>query len=209
MADFSSDPPTQPFVPVAPEPEPPDADPVQAVAAVPVRPGTSRLGGGAARWVNLALALAIAIAIAGIGFAAGRMTAPVSALGAAGSRGFGGFGGTQLPAGQGNGAQGGDGTQGGAGFRGGFPGDDGGFRGILGAGGLSVQGTVQSISGNTLTLQLANGQTIQLSLNGTTTYHSETTASSSDVTTGGTVVVRLQLSRGSTSPTATDVTIVP
>lgn len=240
MSDWSSDPEPQPFVPVPPEPEAvpePEAmsqpgplakpgqaaspasstsdsatAPMQPVWAGPVHGGTSGLSGIGARWVSLALATAIAVAIGGIGFAAGRMTAPASVGGASGGRTFGGG---QLP---GQGANQAPGGQAPNGFSGGgsFRGDDGfgdGLRGVLGAGGLSVQGTVQSVEGGVLTLRLASGQAIQVALGSTTTYHAEAAASSSDVKTGGTVIVRLQLTRGqdsaATSPTAADVTIVP
>ncbi|HJW22425.1 MAG TPA: hypothetical protein VJ506_08360 [Candidatus Limnocylindrales bacterium] len=202
MADWSPEPDSQPFVPVAPEPESPATVPTQPVSPTATQVGTSRMRG--VGWVNAALALAIAVAIGGIGFAAGRMTAPASTSSAAGANGAGRLFGDrngQLPGGY---------------FPGGFPGgfnDDGGFRGILGAGGASLEGTVQSISGDTLTLRLASGQTIQVSLSGTTTYHSQAAASASDVKSGGTVIVRVQVSRGggqaTTGASATDVTIVP
>ena len=96
---------------------------------------------------------------------------------------------------------------------GGASGNGGGFRGLFG-GGASIQGTVDSISGNTLTLKLADGQTVQLSLDGSTTYHAQAAASAGDVKTGGTVIVRVQLNRGQGSggtvtPSVSDVTIVP
>lgn len=199
---------TQPFIPAPPEPEP-GSPPVetQAVPAAPVRGGTGRPRGMG--WVNVALAVAIAIAIGGIAFAAGRMTAPAAASAAGGNgRTFG------------NGGQFPGGFPGGGYFQGGFQGGDdgnggagGGLRGIFGAGGVSLEGTVESVSGDTLTLKLASGQTIQVSLGGTTTYHSQTAASSGDVQAGGTVIVRVQLGRGqgggTTTPAATDVTIVP
>ena len=96
-------------------------------------------------------------------------------------------------------------------FGGGFGGDGGGLRGVFGAGGATIEGTVESVSAGTLTLKLASGQTIQIALSGTTTYHSQAAATSSDVQSGGTVLVRVQIERGqgSTSPSATDVTIVP
>ncbi|HYL41376.1 MAG TPA: hypothetical protein VET90_08715 [Candidatus Binatus sp.] len=235
MPEPPTEPETQPFVPVTPEPESPATEPAglepsaeppagqpawgptptQAVAAGPVVAGTSRRPGTG--WVNLVLALAIAVAIGGIGFAAGRMTAPVSAAGA-GNRTFGGgqFPNGQAPNGQGPNGQAPNGQAPGAAQGGdGFPGfgDDGGLRSLFGAGGTSIQGTVRSINGNILTLALANGRTFQIALSGTTTYHAETSAAASDVQTGGTVIVRLQLTRGqgtgTASPTATDVTIVP
>jgi hypothetical protein len=173
----------QPLVPTSSQPEPAAA-----------RPGGSPSRG--ARWVNVALAIAVAIAIGGVGFAAGRLTSPASATGAAngGGRVFGNgnFPGGPFPSGIGGG-------------------NDGVGRAIFGTGGASIEGTVESISGNTLTLKLANGSTIQVSLSDATTYHAQAAASAADVKTGATVMVRIQLDRGSgaTSPAASDVTIVP
>ncbi len=42
-----------------------------------------------------------------------------------------------------------------------------------------------------MTLQLANGSTVTIDLSGTTTYHSETSAASTDVKTGSTVLVQI------------------
>jgi hypothetical protein len=193
--------PTQPFQPVPPEPGPPPESmaPTQPVASSGVKPRAGRPRSSA--WVNVALAVALAVAVGGIGFAAGRMTAPASAAGAGGN-GF-RFGNGNGPA---NGYFPGAGVGGGNGGvgRGGF----------FGGGGASVQGTVESVSADTMTLKLASGQTIQLSLSGTTTYHSQAAATSSDVKTGGTVIVQIQIARGqgnggTVSPSATDVTIVP
>jgi hypothetical protein len=193
--------PTQPFQPVPPEPGPAgeSVTPTQPVVGSGVKPGTSRPRSAA--WVNVALAVAVAVAVGGIGFAAGRMTAPPSALGAGGN-GF-RFGNGNGPGGYFPGA--GNGGNGGA---------AGGGRGFFGGGGVSIQGTVESVSGDTLTLKLASGQTVQISLSGTTTYHAQAAASSSDVKTGGTVIVQVQINRGqgsagAISPSATDVTIVP
>jgi len=112
----------------------------------------------------------------------------------------------------------------GTGFRTGngeFPGGDfgggggQGGRGFFGAdGGVTIQGTVESSSSDALTIKTASGQTIQVALNGTTTYHAETSASSSDVKTGVTVIVRVGLRQPgeagtTTGPTASDVTVVP
>src|SRR5512132_1430713 len=104
----------QPFVPVAPEPEP--MPPTEPVVPGAVPPGTSRPR--SSMWVNVALGLALAVAIGGVGFAAGRMTAPASA----GGVGTGRFGNGQFPGGN---------FPGGAYFG---PGDDGngGGRGVFG-----------------------------------------------------------------------------
>ena len=166
---------------------------------VPV-PATRRSRG--ARILNAVLAVAVALAIAGVAFAAGRLTAPAAAL--AGRFGNG------APGQIGNGNGGGR-AQGGAG-------------GFLAGGGVTIQGTVESITDTTLTLKTASGQTIQIALEGTTTYHAQSDASASDVKTGGTVLVRLNLrgagnggpgsspgtgTGGATNPTASDVTVVP
>jgi hypothetical protein len=204
---------TEPFEPVPPEPVAPEPATPEPATPEPVvstgvktasKPGSSQPR--SSMWVNAALALALAVAIGGIGFAAGRMTAPVSAAGANGGNGFrfgGGGQGGYFPGGPGAfGGNGGNGANGGAGGRGAF-----------GGGGASIQGTVDAVSADILTLKLANGQTIQIALDGTTTYHAQTTAASSDVKTGGTVIVRIQVNRGTEggalSPSASDVTIVP
>ena len=184
------------FVPATPEPE------LVTEPVVPgaVKPGTSRPRGS--MWVNVALAVALAVAIGGVGFAAGRMTAPASTAGSGTGRfGTGTFPGGNLP---GGGYFGDNGGTGGGGFGG---------RGFFTGGGASITGTVESISGDTLTLKLAGGQTIQVSLSGTTTYHAQSAATSSDVKTGGTVIVRVDINRGESAGTgstsASDVTIVP
>src|SRR4051812_46375278 len=128
---------TQPFQPAPPEPTP-QLGPEPAVTTAPVvgggvKPGSNRPR--TAMWVNLALALAVAVAVGGIGFAAGRRTAPAPL--AAGGNGF--RNGGQSPGG---------GQFGGGYFQGGPAGNgNGGLRGLFG-GGASIQGTVDSISGN-------------------------------------------------------------
>jgi hypothetical protein len=157
------------------------------------------------RILNAVLAVAVALAIAGVAFAVGRLTAPAPAF--AGRLGNGSPG--QIFNGNGNGGSRG---QGGAG-------------GFLAGGGVTIQGIVESITDTTLTLKTASGQTIQIALEGTTTYHAQSDASASDVKTGGTVLVRLNLrggfgnpgpgsspgtaNGGATNPTASDVTVVP
>ena len=64
-----------------------------------------------------------------------------------------------------------------------------GLGGGLAGGGVS--GTVQSVSGSSMTITLANGSTVTVDLSGTTTYHNETAASSSDVKAGSTVTVQI------------------
>jgi hypothetical protein len=161
------------------------------------------------------LGLAVLFAVGGVAFAAGRTTAPASA--AAASTGAGGTrqgNGGQFPTGSGRPAFGGNGG-------------NGGFRGSLGAGGqISISGTVESITADTLTLKTASGQTVQFKLDPSTTYGTQQPATASDVTTGSKVQVGLALgaggggfgggqrpqASGATSPvtgTAGSVTVVP
>ena len=142
--------------------------PVGPVAARPRRSGSGML-------VNVLLGIALVVAVGGVAFAAGRATAPASAA-AAGRTGFG------------------QGGAGGQGFGGpgasGAPGRGFGFGG--GAGSISIQGTVEAIDGSSMTIKLPSGQTVTIGLNGSTTYHSQTAATASDVTSGSSVIVQLQ-----------------
>jgi hypothetical protein len=199
----------EPFQPTPSEPGPNLASepasaaaaptPTEPVQAAPVRPG--RGPSRVATWVNIALGVALVAAVGGVAFAAGRMTAPATAAGGLGRNG------TGFPAGNGYFPDGGAGGPGGLAGQGG--------RGVFGAdSGVTIQGTVESSSADALTIKTAAGQTIEVALNGTTTYHAQTSASSSDVTTGDTVIVRLGLrqpdgSGTTTGQTASDVTIVP
>lgn len=157
------------------------------------RPNARRSGPG--RLINLALGGALVLAIAGVAFAVGRVTAPAPLTAGAFPGGNGGQfpipSGGVLPGG-GNGARGGP----------------------FGAGGVTVEGTVESISDTTLTLKTADGQTIQIALDGTTAYHAQSDATVQDVTTGATVLVRLNLGEQGgtgtgTGSSANDVTVVP
>lgn len=193
--------PSQPFEPVAPEPRPAQEsprEPAPAPATEPVVTARPKAKSGTPGWINVALALAVAVAIGGVAFAAGRMTAPAAA-----SANGGGF--RNIPGGfQGGGYFG-------RGYFGG-PGDGQGGRGLFGAGGATIQGTVTSVSADKITITTAGGQTVDIALDGTTTYHQESSASSGDVKTGGTVIVRLNIRQDGTTqtgPAASDVTIVP
>ena len=131
------------------------------------------------------LVVAAMIATGGIGFALGHVTAPSASAGgaqpAASGRGFGG-GGRNFPSlapGQ---------TFNPADFGGG----NGGAR--LGGGSAGVTGTVQSISGSTITILESNGQSVTIDLSGNTTYHGETTASASQVQVGNTVTIQIDTS---------------
>lgn len=190
---------TQPFEPAAPEPGPaPDAAPEHiAPPTEPVAVAKPRKA-GTPGWINVALGLAVAVAIGGVAFAAGRMTAPTAVA-------ANGFFGRNAPGGFQGGGYFGRGDFGG-------PGDGQGGRGLFGAGGATIQGTVTSISADKITITTAGGQTVDIALGGSTTYHQEASASSGDVKTGGTVIVRLtlrQAGEAQTGPAASDVTIVP
>ena len=177
--------------------------PVAGVAGVGARPAARP---GNARLLNLALIGAVVLAIGGIAFAAGRMTAPTlvgSFQGPNGQNFLGGPQGSVVP------GQGGQLPVGGQGGPGAF----------LGNGGITIEGTVESISDTTLTLRTADGQTVQINLDGSTTYHAQSDASADDVTTGGTVQVRLNGGRigggnggngaNGGGASASDVTVVP
>ena len=186
--------PPTPAVPAA-DPTTPAPDPTPTPAAAPVRSAPTpsphpRVG---APLLNIVLVIAGAFAIAGIAFAIGRGTAP-SAL-------------DQLRV-EGPGGQGGQG----------FPGQGGGRVPLLGTGGgIAVEGTVESIDGDSMTIKTTDGQSIELSLDGETSYHTASDASASAVTNGSKVVVRVQPGRGQQGPGsgggfdlgADDVTVVP
>jgi hypothetical protein len=138
--------------------------------------------------VDVVLVVAAVFAIGGIGFAAGRVTAPAAQ---ATTGRFGGGG--QLPGAIGNGGtNGGTNAQGGTGQRG--------LGGAFGGAGFTITGQVTELTSDHLTLKLSSGQTIQIPVDSTTAYHTQAVATASDVTTGSTVEV--QVSRG-TSATGT------
>jgi hypothetical protein len=91
-----------------------------------------------------------------------------------------------------------------------MPGDPG------GRGTATITGTVVSVSADSITLKLSSGQTVTIAIGSSTTYHSQASASSSDVAAGDTVSIKT--SGGGVAPgaspsaqagnlTATDVTI--
>ena len=126
------------------------------------------------------LLIAALVAVGGIGFALGHLTAPATTAAAVPTGGRGGFGGRAIPSlapGQTF-----DTSQfgGGAGGRGGLGGVSGG-----------VSGTVQAVSGSQITVQLANGTIETIDISGTTTYHSEAAASSTDIKVGTSVTVQI------------------
>lgn len=165
-----------------------------AMTPLPVPPATPTPRPGISnRALNIVLGVALVVAVAGIGFAAGRLTAPVPTLGRGNVPGgtvFVGPGASGRP----------DGVQG---------------SGAFGAtGGPTIEGTVESKTDTTLTIKTADGRTIQIALDGTTTYHAQTNATSSDLVTGGKVLVRLDFGTrtgdgNASTPKAGDVTVVP
>src|ERR1700690_3134534 len=109
------------------------------------------------RTFTILLAVGLLIAVGGVTFAIGRVTAPAPAAATTRFAG-GGFG------------AGGTGVAGAAGAAG---------RGA-GFGGVLLTGTVESISGSTMTLKEANGTTVTVDLSGTTTYHAQAEATATD-----------------------------
>src|SRR5947209_7833216 len=68
----------------------------------------------------------------------------------------------------------------------------GGFGQFAGGGaGVSIQGTVTAVTAQSITLQLASGQTVTIPVEPSTTYHSRTAATASDVANGATVIVQV------------------
>jgi hypothetical protein len=202
--------PTDPAQPVAPtwfdtttqSPPPPVAHevPVAAVSTIST-PRTSARKRGV---VDVVLVVAAIFALGGIGFAAGRITAPATtaSVAGAGRAGNGTFpGGGEFGAGGGN-----RGAGNGFGFGGGAAG-----------GGISISGTVTAVAADSLTLKLASGQSITIALDTTTVYHSQAAATVSDVTTGSTVQVQLTRGPGATGGgtgglnlgAASSVTVIP
>jgi hypothetical protein len=124
--------------------------------------------------VNVLLGFALVVAVGGVAFAAGRATAPAST-------GTGRFGA--------NGANGG--------FAGGFgPNASGAPNRVFGGGGaaggaIAIQGKVTAVAADSITIQLPSGQTVTIPTSDQTTYHSQTSATASDVTSGADVIVQL------------------
>jgi hypothetical protein len=197
---------TEPFTPVSPEP-----------FYTPPAPPARKSGGGATG-LTIALAVAVLIAGCGVSFALGRATAPTAAASAGAGQGPIGQGVPGDPNAGAPAASGGPFASGGArpnasfdlnGNQGG--GDNG--RGPGGFGGPSIQGTVAATDGKTLTLKLANGQTLSIKLDATTKYAQQAAGSASDVAVGKTVIVnvngRFDQDGQRGGSTASTVTVVP
>ena len=180
-----------PPAPAAPAVPAPSASPFEPVAQPSPRPaGPAAVTGGgrraSSRATSILFGVAAVVAIGGIAFAVGRVTAP-TATAATSQFGNGAFGaGGSREAGPNASSVPGR-VRAGA-FRGALP-------GIGGAAGLSIDGTVQSISGSTMTVKTANGETVTVDLGPGTTYHTATTASANSVTSGSRVRVQVQLNR--------------
>lgn len=145
-------------------------------APVPVAPG--RRG---SRLLSGLLVVAALVATGGLAFAIGRVSAPVVAAAPAGFADLGAG-----AAGSGDTAAGDAGANG-FGDRNGFPG----VRNAFGSADLTLRGTVAAISGQSLTLELASGSSVDIPLDGSTTYYRQAAAASSDVAIGGSVVVEV------------------
>jgi hypothetical protein len=179
--------PTRPVSPEPFDPARPASFPTQPVVPAPIvkpiaKPRSST------RALNAVLAIATVVAIGGVSFAVGRTTAPVAATGGRANFGGGNFAGGPN-ASFAPGASGAPGT-----FQG---------RGGFGLGGaVTVSGTVQSVTSDSLTLTTASGQTVTFALTGDTGYHSQTAASAADVAAGAKVEVQLDFATGAGRPTA-------
>lgn len=156
----------------------------------PVRPVVKAKRGSSL--LNVVLGIAVLLAVGGVAFATGRMSAPAAAAFPNGG-----------PAGGFQGRPGASPGPGGGGIQ---PGG-----GLFGAGGVTLEGTVESRSGDTLTVRTTDGQTVEITLPADTTYHAQGTATSDDVQSGTDVLVRVdfQPGQGTNQITADDVTIVP
>lgn len=186
---------TDSFAPV--EPGPPAESPVPAAPApaplvrtvsTPPPPVIAPAKKGD-RTFRVLLAVGLFVAVGGVTFAIGRVTAPAAATTRAG---FGNGGFTNGGAGAGGTGTGGTGT---GGFgRGGF------------GGGVLVTGTVDSISGTTMTLKEANGSSVVVNLAGTTKYHAQAAATAADVTAGKQVQVQVSVAGGFGAPGASPAT---
>jgi hypothetical protein len=149
---------------------------VPAATRRPIRARTSS--------ATVLLAISALVALGGIGFAVGRATSTgqtgtgTSNGAANGNPGFGQLGPNAS----------------------GFPGDFGGRS--LGA--STMTGTVVSVSAGSITLRLADGQTVQVATGSSTTYHGQTSATGSDVAAGDTVIVQTTTSTAAGSSPGTN-----
>jgi hypothetical protein len=135
--------------------------------------------------VTALLLISAMVALGGVAFAVGRVTSTgQSGTGQTTNNVANGLGGQ-------NGAPGfGPNASGAPNFD--LAGRDGGFTGTA-----TVTGTVVSVTSSSITVQLADGQTVTVATGSSTTYHAQTAATSNDVTAGASVTIKT-----STGPTA-------
>jgi hypothetical protein len=157
------------------------------VEAAPLEPIAGKVKGRPAdRATMILLFVSSLVAAAGIGFAVGHFTAGTS-TGSTGAVGAGGPG----ASGRG-GALPGRSLAPGETF---FLGPNGSFapggQTRIGGNANTVSGTVQSISATSMTVLLANGTSVTIDLTGSTTFHTENSATSSAVSVGSSVLVQL------------------
>jgi hypothetical protein len=130
--------------------------------------------------VTVLLALSAMVALGGVSFAVGRMVS-------AGAN----TAGTAAVAGANGQPAGGNGLPGLAANPSGAPIAPGGKAGSgLTAAATTVSGTVVGVSSSSITVQQANGQTVTIGTDTSTSYHSQTSATISSVTTGAAVIVQ-------------------
>jgi len=153
----------------APEPTP---TPAPTPAKVIIRPKKQD------RTTTALFMVGALVAIGGIGFAVGHATAPAASSALDTTNGSAAFDRGNFPS-----------LAPGQTF-GGLPALGAGLGGALGSG---ISGTVQSISGTTLTILEANGSTVTIDLAGSTTYHGQASAGSGDVKVGSTVTVQTSI----------------
>jgi hypothetical protein len=172
----------QPGYPVAGQPAPqPVTQPVQPVSPSFIPPSVAAAAGrpksgGRISAGTIVFTAALIVAAVGVGFAAGRVTAPSTPNRTAFNGQFGAGGQFGGPNASGNPNGGGRGGFGGA---------------FLGGGGaaVSIDGKVTAVSDGSITIQTANGQSITLQVPSTATYHAQAPANSSDVIVGSNVQI--------------------
>jgi hypothetical protein len=193
------------FVPAAPEASDIPTEPVVGApsAATTARGPKPRRTSASPTLLNIALAAGLLIAVAGVAYSIGRTTAPAATGGLVsdGGLGGGGNGNGNGPLGNGNGPFGGVGPDAsfdlngggfadgdGRGFPGAGRGPMGGFGGF---GGLGIEGTVEAVDADSITIRTADGLLVTVGIDADTAYHQQADASASDVKAGSTVIVQL------------------
>jgi len=155
--------------------------------------------------LDMVLVGAAVMALAGVAFATGRLTAPAAAAANSAANGAAGNGAAGNVARRARGSF--DPNASFAPGQGGFGGAGAGGAGGLGAGGagglgagVNITGSVISVSATEIKVQLANGTTVNIPIDSSTAYHSQASATSSDVKTG--TKVEIQVSGTGRVPTA-------